>query len=77
MVSRATQVLGLRDKARSQDAQSHPGSLSVAMLFSLVKTFRKREKEMSLLTAFKFEQFFFSAMSDSFQFRKNKIDFFC
>lgn len=59
MVSRATQVLGLRDKAKSQDAQSHPGSLSVAMLFGPLKTFGKKKKEMSLLTAFKFEQYFF------------------
>lgn len=59
MVSRATQVLGLRDKARSQDTQSHPGSLSVAMLFGPVKIFRKKKKEMSLLDALKFEQYFF------------------
>lgn len=48
--------LGLRDKTRSQDAQSQPGSLSVAMLFDTVKIFRKKKKEMNLLTAFKLEQ---------------------
>lgn len=45
MVSRVTQVPGLRDKTGSQNAHSQPGRLSVAMLLDAVKTFRRKKKE--------------------------------